>query len=84
MIFKFFESVGCLGGVNQLANFDDGLVIRKRQVPDFIVGRKHGRPLSRLSKKLAIIATIVWRPNRSIVREFLIAKRKGVVAILRS
>jgi hypothetical protein len=43
MIFKFFERVGSFGGVNELANLDDGLVIRGRQVADFIVARQHGR-----------------------------------------
>ncbi len=45
MIFEFFERVGLLRGVNQLANLDDGLVVRRGNKADSIVGRKHERLL---------------------------------------
>ena len=41
VIFEFFEGVGFLGGVNQLANLDNGLVIQRFNETDSIVGWKH-------------------------------------------
>src|SRR5262245_9276118 len=42
VIFKFFERVGSLGGVNQPANLDNGLVVPGLNETDSIVGWKHG------------------------------------------
>jgi hypothetical protein len=42
VIFELFERVGFLGGVNQLANVDDGLVVHGFNETDSIIGWKHG------------------------------------------
>ena len=42
VIFEFFERVGFLGGVNQPANLDNGLIIQRFNETDSIVGWKHG------------------------------------------
>jgi hypothetical protein len=42
VILEFFECVGFLGGVNQLANLDNGLVVQGLNETDSIVGWKHG------------------------------------------
>jgi hypothetical protein len=41
VIVEFFERVGFLGGVNQLANLDNGLVVQRFNETDSIVGWKH-------------------------------------------
>jgi hypothetical protein len=41
VIFEFFEGVGFLSGVNQLANLDNGLVIQRFNETDSIVSAKH-------------------------------------------
>jgi hypothetical protein len=41
VIFEFFEGVGFFGGVNQLANLDNGLVVHRFDETDSIVGWKH-------------------------------------------
>jgi len=41
VIFEFFEGVGFLSGVNQLANLDNGMVIQRFNETDSIVGAKH-------------------------------------------
>src|SRR5262249_50234539 len=41
VIFEFCERVGLLGGVNQLANLDNGLVVRTFNETDSILGWKH-------------------------------------------
>jgi hypothetical protein len=42
VLFEFLERVRFLGGVNQLANLDDGLVVPRSNETDSIVGWKHG------------------------------------------
>src|SRR5262245_7786558 len=42
VVLEFFEGVGFLGGVNQLAYLDNGLVVQGFNETDSIVGRKHG------------------------------------------
>jgi hypothetical protein len=42
VILEFFERVGFLGGVNQPANLNNGLVIPRLNETDSIVGWKHG------------------------------------------
>src|SRR5262249_23735416 len=44
VIVEFFERVGLLGGVNQLAKLDNGLVVQRFNETDSIVGWKHGGP----------------------------------------
>ena len=44
VIFEFVERVGDLRGVYQLANLDDGLLVRGGDQTNFIVGWKHRRP----------------------------------------
>jgi hypothetical protein len=41
VILEFFERIGLLGGVNQFANLDNGLVIQRFNETDSIVGWKH-------------------------------------------
>src|SRR4051812_2082350 len=48
MLFKFFDSVGLLGRVNEPANLDNRLVMRGFHEADSIVGWKHPRLLSRV------------------------------------
>src|SRR5262249_50749535 len=42
VIFEFLERVGLLGGVNQLAKLDNGLVVHRFDETDSIVGGQHG------------------------------------------
>jgi hypothetical protein len=42
MVFQLFAGVGCFGGVNQLADLDDRLVIGGINEPHSIIGWKHG------------------------------------------
>ena len=42
MIVELFGGVRFLGGVNQLANLDNGLIVRRFNEPDSVVGWKHG------------------------------------------
>jgi hypothetical protein len=79
MIFEFVERVRILGGVNELANLDDGLVIRAFHESDSIVGRKHKRLMDLGSRRRLVVQflTTVWRANRIMLWILRIAMVEG-------
>src|SRR5262245_41425653 len=63
VIFEFVDRVGDLRGVYQLANLDDGLVVRGGDQTDFIIGWKHRRPpISVREKHSWLVYTILYAP----------------------
>ncbi|MGH2550450.1 MAG: hypothetical protein ACRDHN_13735, partial [Thermomicrobiales bacterium] len=57
MIFQLFEGVGLLRGINQPANLNDRLVIRRNQAANSVIGWKHGTMCIRGIQKLKIVVT---------------------------